>query len=811
MREEDQRAARPGAQEVMLDVVALLDRVTSRSFLVTGLLVVALVAIVPGWPGELLWGLVPVATVGAMVLGIRRNRPAAPRAWWLMTAGLVWGITAELGWTVWYVSVGDAALIPWWYDLLFLPTYGLLAVGFHALPRNSLRAPHPTATMDAVVVVVGYALLYWAVVYRDDGVGGIALSPQRAVSVASLVVGLSVHFLAARLWFRYGPHNGAYARLGCGIAAATLADVLYSVTLDGDAAPGSSVLDSPFLEVVNSAAWLVWFVCFGAAALHPHARGTDDAPPSAAFSFARGILFFFAVTVGPVTFLERVRSGPRVSVAWEDLAVPLVTMGVLSGILVTRLVAGSTVAQRRAVLLDQQATDLAAALREQRALQERLHHQATHDPLTGLGNRMHFAARLDDAGAATDRALLMLDLDGFKDVNDGHGHPAGDHLLQQVADRMRDVVDDEGATLARLGGDEFAVLLDEAPGSRAHDTAWDLVRALSEPFVVEDEVIGVTASVGVRVLGPQDTGEDVLRDVDLALYAAKAAGKNQVVVFTPALRTEHADRSRLLTELRHALPGEELVVHYQPVVDLRTRRVLSVEALVRWDGPRGRVMPDQFIPLAEETGLIVPLGEHVLRRATADARPWWDAHGVAVHVNVSARQVRRPEFVDVVRDALASTGLPGAALVLEITETALLATGKVESAVVTAHLAALRGLGVRVAIDDFGTGYSSLAYLQRLPVDIVKIDGAFTRFAARPGDESRRRRALATAIVELCATLDLVAVAEQIELETEARAVQSLGCPLGQGYLFGRPVPAAEIAPLLGRPADAVVRQRTRR
>ena len=548
----------------MLDVAGLLDRVTSRSFLVTGLILVAAVLLVPGWPGELLWATVPLVTVAAMVLGIRRNRPAAPRAWWLMTAGLAWGISADLGWTVWYANVGDAALIPWWYDLLFLPTYGLLAVGFHALPRNSLRAPHPTATMDAVVVVVGYALLYWAVVYRDDGVGGIQLSPQRAVSVASLVVGLSVHFLAARLWFRYGPHNGAYARLGCGIAAATVADVLYTVTLDGDAHPGSSVLDSPLLEVTNSTAWLVWFVCFGAAALHPHSRGTDDAPPSTGFSLARGALFLFAVTIGPVTFLARLRDGPRVSVAWEDLAVPLVTMGVLSAILVTRLVAGSAVAQRRAVLLDQQATALAAALREQRELQERLHHQATHDPLTGLGNRMHFSTRLDDVGPATDRALLMLDLDGFKDVNDGHGHPAGDHLLQQVADRMRAVVGDERATLARLGGDEFAVLLDHAPGSRAHDTAWRLVRALSEPFVVDDEVIGVTASVGVRVIGVRDTGEDVLRDVDLALYAAKAAGKNQVVVFSPAVRAEHAGRSRVPAELRHALPGGRSGGHARP-------------------------------------------------------------------------------------------------------------------------------------------------------------------------------------------------------------------------------------------------------
>lgn len=790
----------------------LLSRVTWRVFLVVGVSVTVVLVLLPGWAGEVLWDVVPLMTVGAMVLGIRRHRPAAPRAWWFLTAGIAWGTAAEIGWKAWYVAVGDAALIPWWYDGFFLPTYGLLVVGLTLLPRNSLRARHETATMDAVVVVVGYALLYWAIVYRSDLMADAAPDPRRTLSVASLALGLGVHFMAARLWFRYGNHNGSYALLSIGIAAATLADVSYSVILTGDSNPGIFVLDTPLVEVVSSVAWLVFFLLFGAAALHPASRGSDDAPPSTSLTFTRGILFFAAVTVGPLTFLLDLGRGPSVTVAWSDLAVPLLTVGVLSGILVGRLVAGNSVAQRRAVQLDLQATALEDALHEQHELQELLSHQARHDSLTGLGNRMHFSARLADSSPSTDRAVLMVDLDGFKAVNDDHGHPAGDALLVQVAERMQAAVGgSSGTTVARLGGDEFAILLEHADASAAHDAAWRVVRALGAPFVVGGEVVGVTASVGVRVLGDADSAEDVLRDVDLAMYAAKSAGKNQVVVFDPSLRTEHAGRTRLLTELRHAVSRDELVVHYQPVVDLRTRRVLSVEALVRWDGPRGRVMPDQFIPLAEETGLIVPIGEHVLRRATADARAWYDDHGVAVHVNVSARQVRRPEIVPVVRDALESAGLPGSALVLEITETALLATGRAESTLVAAHLSALRELGVKVAIDDFGTGFSSLAYLQRLPVDIVKIDGAFTRFAAGPGDESRRRRALATAIVDLCATLDLQAVAEQIELEAEAEAIRALGCPLGQGYLFGRPMPAESVTPLLALPLDGLVQQRSRR
>lgn len=781
----------------------LLDRVTPLTFLVVGLSLTTAVLLVPGWVGELLWDVVPVLAVGAMVVGIRRHRPPAPRAWWFLTAGVAWWTLVDVAWTAWFVAVGDPDLVPWWYDALYLPTYVLLVVGFTWLPRNSLRVHHETATMDAVVVVVGFALLYWAIVFRGDQVAGAGPDPQRTLSVVSLAMGLGVVLMAARLWFRYGHHNGSYAFLSWGVAASTLADTLYTVTLTGDSLPGISVLDTALVETVGSAAWLVWFVLFGAAALHRGARGSRDAPPSTALTLARGIVFFVVVTAGPTAFLATLGRGPSVTVAWSDLAVPVLTVAVLSAILVARLVAGSSTAQRRAILLDHQATELSKALHEQRALQELLSHQALHDPLTGLGNRVQFTARLGDADDATGRAVLMVDLDGFKSVNDDHGHPAGDELLSQAATRMRAAVGGD-ATVARLGGDEFAVLLEATDATDAYDVAWRLVRALGEPFVVDGEAVSVTASVGLRVLDGTVHAEEALRDADLALYAAKAAGKNQAQAFTPRLRTEHAGRSRLLSGLRHAVSRDELVVHYQPVVDLRTSRVLSVEALVRWDGPRGRMMPDQFIPVAEETGLIVGIGEHVLRRAVADARAWYDSHGVAVHVNVSARQVRRPDIVPTVRDALDAAGLPGSALVLEITETALLATGKPEAVLVAAHLSALRELGVQVAIDDFGTGYSSLAYLQRLPVDIVKIDGTFTRFAPGPSDEARRRRALATAIVDLCATLDLQAVAEQIETQEEADAMLALGCPLGQGYLFGRPVPAEQIAPLLGRPEIGV-------
>ncbi|MBO9553855.1 GGDEF domain-containing protein [Cellulomonas sp.] len=775
------------------------DRITWRVFLVVGLLLTAAVMVVPGWPGEVLWDVVPLLSVLAMVTGVRRHGTSVPRAWWWLTAGTALWAVADVAWTVWYVAVdGDADLVPWWFDGFYTPTYLFLVVGFALLPRNSLRARHETATADAVVVVVGAALLYWVLVFRDF-IGDRALAdPARSLSVVSLAMGLGVVLFASRLWFRYGGRNGAYVLLACGVAASTTGDVLYTVTLIGDGNPGISLLDTSLAEGLGSAAWLCWFVLFGAAALHPGVRGTPDATPSPALTLARGVAFFVIATVGPVTFLFTFRAGSTVTLAWGDLAVPVLTVALLSAFLVGRLVVGTSTAQRRTLQLDRQAAQLAQALHDQQALQQQLSHQALHDPLTGLGNRTLFTDRLADPGdGGTRRAVLMVDLDGFKRVNDDHGHHAGDDLLVQVGQRLRQVVGD-GDTLARLGGDEFALVLARTDEAEARERAAQLARAVAEPFVVEGQVMRITASVGVRVVDGRVSTEETLRDADLALYAAKAGGRSQVCVFHPRLRDAQVERARLADGLRLALDRDELAVHYQPVVQLDTGDVLSVEALLRWNSPDGLVMPDRFIPVAEDTGLIVPIGDHVLRRACADARPWFEQRGVGVHVNVSGRQLREPDVVERVLAALDAAGLPGRALVLEITETTLLATGGAEDALVVSHLSRLREHGVRVAIDDFGTGYSSLAYLQHLPVDIVKIDGAFTRFAAEAGDEARRRRALASAIVDLCGTLDLQAVAEQIETDDEADALRALGCPQGQGYRFGRPVPREEMDARLG-------------
>ncbi|WP_231505160.1 bifunctional diguanylate cyclase/phosphodiesterase [Cellulomonas sp. URHE0023] len=768
-------------------------------FLVAGLVVTGMVMVVPGWPGEVLWDVVPVLGVVAMVIGVRRRRPAAPAAWWWLIAGTAWWAATDLLWTTWYVVVGDDDLVPLWLDGVYALTYPLLTIGLCLLPRNSLRSRHESATKDAFVVVVGMGLLYWALVYRSFLGDDVLADPGRLIAVASLAMGLGVLFMGSRLWFRYGNGNVAYALVGAGICASTVADMLYTVTLMGDGSPGISLLDTSLAEGIGSASWLVWFVLFGAAALHPGVKGSADAVPSVGLTVARGGVFVVISTVGPLTFLLTFRPGSLVTVAWSDLAVPLVTVSLLSAFLVARLVAGTSIAQRRAIQLDRQSAELSQALTEQSGLQRLLLHQAQHDSLTGLGNRAYFTERLSTVptGDDTRRAVLMVDLDGFKDANDEHGHPVGDELLVHVGRRLREVVY-QGDTVARLGGDEFAVVLERVSEDEAVAVAGKVVRALAEVFVVDGRALRITASVGVRLVDRSDASQEVLRDADLALYAAKAAGKNQVRVFHTGLRVEQLGRLQLAEELRHAVSRDEIIVRYQPVVSLDDHRVVAVEALARWEAPGGLVMPDQFIPVAEDTGLIVPIGEHVLRRACLDARPWFDQHGVVLHVNVSGRQLRRPDIVSTVLDALEAAGLPGSALVVELTETTLLGPGRGESSLGVAHLAELRAHGVRVAIDDFGTGYSSLAYLQDLPVDIVKIDGAFTQLSSGSDPEARRRRALARAIVDLCASLELPAVAEQIETTEAADALRGLGCEHGQGYLFGRPVPATEIGAALG-------------
>jgi diguanylate cyclase (GGDEF)-like protein len=380
--------------------------------------------------------------------------------------------------------------------------------------------------------------------------------------------------------------------------------------------------------------------------------------------------------------------------------------------------------------------------------------------------------------------VVVIDLDGFKTVNDSLGHSVGDELLFAVGNRLRSAVR-PGDTVARLGGDEFAILLEDEPTiEHLGDQAERILRALAEPFELAGKSLVVTASAGVTLNRPGDGPEELIRNADMAMYLAKRDGKSCVRRFEPALHHAALDRLELEADLRRALQRDELVVHYQPTVQLTTGAISGFEALVRWQHPRrGLLGPLEFIPLAEETGLIIEIGRWVLDRACRQARQWQQTHAtdeLTMSVNLSARQLRDPHLLDDVANSLRDSGLAPHCLTLEITETVLM--DNTDAAIDGLHQ--LKALGIRLAIDDFGTGYSSLNYLRSLPVDIVKIDKVFIDGVA----SDKEARGLIKAILSMADTLDLQTIAEGVESRDQANRLQQLGSALVQGFYYARPL-----------------------
>jgi diguanylate cyclase (GGDEF)-like protein/PAS domain S-box-containing protein len=436
---------------------------------------------------------------------------------------------------------------------------------------------------------------------------------------------------------------------------------------------------------------------------------------------------------------------------------------------------------------------------ERKAFEDELRHQAFHDSLTGLANRALYEDRLQHALASSLRAphslaVLFLDLDDFKTINDSLGHRVGDALLQGIAARIDPLLRPTD-TAARLGGDEFAVLLDGVEGNtQARAIAQRIVDALRDPFTIDDRELNVTASVGFALNDGVAQAEELLRNADIAMYAAKGDGKNSVHAFEEKMHTRALERLELRSELQRALVEDEFYLDYQPIFSLEQRHPVGVEALVRWRHPtRGRLGPDQFIGLTEETGLIVALGSWVLERACAQAREWQlaltQAQPFYVSVNVAIRQLQEPDFPQAVADVLARTQLEPGSLVLEITEGMLAG----DRDAIVQQLTQLKQLGLRIAVDDFGTGYSSLSHLQQFPIDILKIDKSF--IDELHGDDQKAN--LVQAIINLAESLNLDVIAEGIEHQQQADQLRLMHSPLGQGYLFSHPIPPNEVLTLM--------------
>jgi diguanylate cyclase (GGDEF)-like protein/excisionase family DNA binding protein len=460
------------------------------------------------------------------------------------------------------------------------------------------------------------------------------------------------------------------------------------------------------------------------------------------------------------------------------------------------------------------ANHVAIAL-ENAAINERLTDAAVTDPLTGLPNRRLFTDRVEHALARRERsgtrlAVLFMDLDRFKLVNDGLGHAAGDAALQDVGSRLRASLRSSD-TVARLGGDEFGVLLEEVSGTdEALRTARRILTALAEPLEIAGRAVSLHASIGLALDRDDATpgADEMLRDADTAMYRAKANGRGRVAVFEESMLAHQLARLELDSELRDAVDLDQLVLHYQPIVELETGRVVEVEALVRWQHPaRGLLEPDDFIDLSEETGHIVKIGAWVVRQACRQAREWQLARrsrrSLRISVNTSARELVEPLFEDNVVGALADTGLSPDSLTLEITESMLLAD---ETASI-ATLRRLRDRGIRIVIDDFGTGYSALSYLNQLPVDGLKIDRSFVQGLG----VEREKTAIVRATIAFARGLGLFVTAEGIETEAQLRQLVALHCNLGQGFWFAAPVDAVQLDRLMTGPGYQIPRAPRRR
>jgi diguanylate cyclase (GGDEF)-like protein len=437
---------------------------------------------------------------------------------------------------------------------------------------------------------------------------------------------------------------------------------------------------------------------------------------------------------------------------------------------------------------------LVEALAKSQEAQRQLSHQALHDSLTDLPNRVLFLDRVEHALAHHRRgssqvAVLFIDLDNFKDINDTFGHAAGDTLLRDVSRRLKPLIR-ASDTCARLGGDEFAIVLEgTASADAALCVAERVLGALRGTFAIGEAGVFVGVSIGVALADAADDGEALMRNADLAMYMAKTSGRHRAVLFEPSMHAAVVRRVELEQELHAALERREFLLQYQPIMVLESGFVAGFEALVRWEHPRrGRIPPLEFIPIAEDSGLILELGSWILHEACRACASWdtcTAGSDVSITVNVSGREIREPAYVEHVRSALRESGLAPHRLILEVTENVLVGN---DSTTID-RLCDLKALGVLLAIDDFGTGYSSLSYLQQFPVDIIKIDKSFIDQLGVVGSESP----LSRAVVSLGGALSIRTVAEGIETEVQYGRLRELGCGFGQGYLFAKPLPPVSV------------------
>ncbi|MFI5496342.1 putative bifunctional diguanylate cyclase/phosphodiesterase [Actinoplanes sp. NPDC051859] len=699
-------------------------------------------------PGIRVWAYLAVAAsaLAAIVVGIRRYRPVWSRPWWLTTGAIGMSLLANVGWAAAMTPTG-VPLFPSWGDLCYAATLILLTTSVYLWVRPGA---HDRGLIDAAIVSLGGAAVLWVLVVAplmyDAPFTGLRLGTYLSYSLVDLIIlALTVRVVVVSR-VRTVAHRLVVAAAGLFVLTDT---VYYAVLLS----------DNVRLDRTTAIGWLGAYMLIGGAALHPSMARSVGAMPTNAVQSSRSRLWTYAVLTAMISMLIVVAVEPDLP---HDRLVRLIVLVVVSC--------------ATSVMLILRLSQLAGLLTR----------RVQVDTLTGLANRIVVQDRLD-RGAPRDEVLLLVDLDGFRDFNEAFGHQDGDAVLVEIGHRIRAAVPSD-AIVARLGADDYAILT----AGDGHELAERILAATRRPVRIREEISRTfRASIGILELPAGGAHTTALRDADLALASARGQGGNRSAAFDPGIHAERRANSELITQLHDALAADEFTMNYQPIVDLATERIVAAEALLRWTRPDGtRVPPDRFIPLAEQSGAIVAIGDWVLAQVCADLAGLWSAHRLSVTVNVSAHQLRDPAFADRVLTLLAAGDVPGHALIVEITETVLV-TSVSDAATVAAQLQRLRDHGVRIAIDDFGTGYSSLAYLRELPVDILKMDGSFTARQIEHGGP--REVAFIRTIVELGRSLDLVTIAEAVETDTQAARLRGLGCALAQGYHFAKPGPLAEL------------------
>jgi diguanylate cyclase (GGDEF)-like protein len=719
---------------------------------------------------DVFYNLVGLSSVAAIMVGVRMHRPVRPLHWYVLALGMLILNIGEVIFTFYESVLGIKAPFPSVADAFYLVAMPCFAVGLVLVHRRQFPRRQWANLINALIIATVAGMLSWIFLMEPNARDQTSSLFERLISIAYPIMDLVVLVAALQLWLTSEKRLPTYYLLSMSLVALLIADTAYAATLLAYAYETGNPLD---------AGWLLFFVLFGAATLHPSMRGLSEPLPGTAAkpTWRRLMLLTGASLIAPLILAYQAELD-------EQIEVPTI-------------VGGSV------VLFLLGATRVGLMIRERERMEQQLEHQAFHDPLTNLPNRRLFADRLEHALARALRkeghmAVLFMDLDNFKVINDSLGHAAGDELLEAVAKRLQSCVRPED-TLSRFGGDEFALLLEDvADGDVVTEVAKRILQRLRPPFVLRGREVVVTASIGIVLAarGEERSADELLRDADLAMYNAKNSRKAQHKMFDPNLRARAFERLEVETDLRRALKRGEFTILYQPQVSLKSGRIVGFEALLRWKhSERGLIDASEFIAVAEETGLVLPLGRSVLEEVCRQGRVWQDRYPsstpAVVSVNLSATEFQRPEIVSYLARLLKETGLPPNCLCLEITER--VAMEDAPSAGSTFE--ELKGLGVRLAIDDFGTGHSSLSYLKRFPVDYLKIEHSFVDGLGKESEGT----VIVSGIISLAHSLGRKVIAEGVERKEQLALLREMRCDQVQGHYFSKELSSEMTGELLSK------------